>query len=80
MAPGEEKFTRGMKHGKPRGWFMKKSRAGSACSDMADMVLITSPHVSPLYFTKPGVHWEYATVAGESAQAFVYFTEAGRRA
>lgn len=44
------------------------------------MVLITSPHVSPLYFTKPGVLWEYATVAGESAQAFVYFTEAGRRA
>lgn len=48
--------------------------------DMDDMLLITSPRVSPLYFTKPGVLWEYATVAGESARAFVYFTEAARRA
>lgn len=45
---------------------------------MADMVLIKRPYASPLYFTKPGVHWEYATVAGESARAFVYFTEAGK--
>lgn len=53
---------------------------GRACSDMADTFLIKWPCGSPLYFTKPGVHWEYATVAGESAQAFVYFTEAGMRA
>lgn len=72
----------------PEGWSMvnpgaglwKNTGQGSACSDMADMVLIKWPYVSPLYFTKPGVHWEYATLAGESAQAFVYFTEAGRRA
>lgn len=49
-------------------------------SDMADMLLITWPHVFPLYFTKPGVHWEFASVAGESAQAFVWFMDAVRRA
>lgn len=81
VAPGEVKLTRGMKHGKHRGWFMEKNAGqGNACSDMADMVLITWPYVSPLYFTKPGLHWEYATVAGESARAFVCFTEAGRGA
>lgn len=59
----------------------KKIKMGqsSACSDMADTLLITWPYVSPLYFTKLGVHWEYATVAGESAQAFVCFMEAERR-
>lgn len=64
----------------PGAGLWKNTGQGSACSDMADMVLIKWPYVSPLYFTKPGVHWEYATLAGESAQAFVYFTEAGRRA
>lgn len=58
----------------------KTAGQGGTCSDMADTGLIKWPYVSPLYFTKPGVHWEYATVAGESAHAFVYFTEAGRRA
>ncbi len=58
----------------------KTAGQGGACSDMADMGLIKWPYVSPLYFTKPEVHWEYATVAGESAHAFVYFTRAARRA
>ena len=58
----------------PAAGFMEKNAGqGSARSDMADMVLITWPDVAPLYFTKPGVHWEYATVAGESARAFVCF-------
>lgn len=73
-APSEEKF---------RGWFLKKyikMGQSSACSDMADTLLITWPYVSLLYFTKIGVPWEYATVAGESAQAFVCFMEAERRA
>lgn len=47
---------------------------------MADTLLITWPYVSLLYFTKIGVPWEYATVAGESAQAFACFMEAERRA
>lgn len=82
VAPGKDEFTTGTKHGKTHGLVYDKNlqEQGHACSDMADMVLIKWPYVSPLYFTKPGVHWEYATVAGESAQAFVYFTEAGRRA
>lgn len=37
-------------------------------------------HSASQYFAKPGVRWEYATVAGESARAFVYFTGAGMRA
>jgi len=44
------------------------------------MFWITSPHVAPPYCIKPGVHWEYATVAGESAAAFVSFTAGGRGA
>lgn len=72
--------TWGMGRVKPGAGSWKHAGQGSACSDMADMVLITWPYVSPLYFTKPGVHWEYATVAGEPVQAFVCFTEAGRRA
>lgn len=61
----------------PEAVYEKYGASSGACSAM---VLIRWPDVSSLFFTKLRELWEYATVACDSAKAFVCFTGAGRRA